>query len=90
VIGLFGGTSAGNVTGVSLDILANNVDTFKNIGNGAAAVSYFTDHAIDLGPLSGTAYASGALNLDITLKVTSDGAGAGFLRWRPCDRVKIG
>ncbi len=74
VIGLFGGTNHGSVTDVSLDIFANNVDTFKDIGDGAAATAYFTDHAINLGSLS----AGGTLNLDITLKVTSDTAVSGF------------
>jgi hypothetical protein len=79
VLGFFGGTSVGaGVTGVSLDILANGVDTLHSFATGALAAAFFDNKPLDLGPLSGSAYAGGSLNLDVTLKVTADAASAGF------------
>jgi hypothetical protein len=79
VVGLYGGTALGTgVTGVSVDINANGVDVSKTFTDAAAAANYFNDNAVDLGSLSGTAFATGSVNLAITLKVTADAPNSGF------------
>jgi hypothetical protein len=80
LVGLYGGTSLGaGVTGVSLDIKANGVALQTNtFASGTAAASFFTDHSINLGSLSGSAFAGGALDLLVTMRVTATSAGSGF------------
>jgi hypothetical protein len=79
VLGLYGGTSVGSgVTGVSLNILANGVSTFTSFTSGAQAATHFSDNPVDLGPLSGSAYAGGTLNLEVVLKVTANAGSSGF------------
>ena len=50
----------------------------KTFNDGQSVASYFNDKPVDLGPLSGAAFASGTVDLPITLKVTADAAGSGF------------
>jgi len=79
VLGLFSGTSVGGgVTGVTLNILANGASTFSSFTSGSAAAAHFSDNPVDLGPLSGSAYSSGTLNLEVVLKVTADAGSSGF------------
>jgi hypothetical protein len=80
VLGLYGGQAIGSgVTGVSLDVKANGVDLLSgSFSSGSAAAAYFSDNPVDVGSLSGPTYASGSLNLSVTMQVTSDTAGSGF------------
>jgi hypothetical protein len=66
------------VTGVSLNILANGVSTFSSFTSGAQAAIHFNDNPVDLGPLSGPAYSSGSLNLEVVLRVTANAGSSGF------------
>jgi hypothetical protein len=74
VVGLYGGTGA---AGGTLDINANGTDT-KFTFTGATADAFFNDHPIDLGSLSGSAYAAGVLDLTVTLQVTTPSPGSAF------------
>lgn len=80
LVGLYGGTLTGTgVTGVVLTIKANGTTLLsQTFASGAAAQTYFTNHAVDLGSLNGSLYASGIANLTISLAVTSTSAGSGF------------
>jgi hypothetical protein len=80
LVGLYNGTSLGaGVTNVTLDMKANGVSLPTSaFTSGAAAATFFTDHPVDLGSLSGSAFASGALDLLVTMKVTTNSAGSGF------------
>jgi hypothetical protein len=79
VLGLYGGTNVGSgVTSASLNILANGNSTFTGFTSGTDAASHFTDSSVDLGSLSGSAYSSGSLNLEVILKVTADAGSSGF------------
>jgi hypothetical protein len=78
VVGLYGGTALAGVTGVTLDINANGVDVSKSFTDVGANIDYFNDNAIDLRSLQDAAYASGTVNLAITLKVTADAPNSGF------------
>jgi hypothetical protein len=79
IVGLYGGANQGaGVTGGSLDIKVNGHDTLTTFNDGQSVASYFGDKPVDLGQLSGATFASGTVDLLITLKVTADSAGAGF------------
>ena len=81
LVGFYGGKSVGaaGVTGVTLTISANGSTLVnESFGTAAAAVTWFTNHAVDLGALTAPLYASGTLNLVGTLTVTSKAAGSGF------------
>jgi hypothetical protein len=81
LIGFYGGKSFGaaGVTGVTLTISANGATLVnQSFGTAAAAVTWFTNHALDVGTLTAPAYAGGTLNLTATLTVTSNAAGSGF------------
>jgi hypothetical protein len=78
-VGVYGGTNVGTgVTGVTLDINANGVDKSTTFTSGTAAATFFKNNPIDLGSLSGSAFASGSLDLRITLSTTTTSAGSGF------------
>ena len=74
-LGLFDGLDTKGVTGVTLDIQFNGTENTYNLGNGAAAASYFKDHPLNLGTLSGPAYAGGVLDFRAELSVTSTSGG---------------
>ena len=81
ILGFFGGKSFGatGVTGVTLTITANGSSVVsETFSTAAAAVTYFTNHAVDVGSLTAPAYGSGTLNLTATLTVTTKAAGSGF------------
>ena len=64
---------------MSLDIQANGVNLVDtSFASGAAAAAYFADNPVNTGLLSGPNYSSGALDLSVTLQVTTDKAGSGF------------
>jgi hypothetical protein len=74
IIGFYSGSAAGSgFTSMSLDVKINGVDspdnpaTFTSV---ATANSYFQNHAVDFGALSGT-----SLQLDITLTIAESAAG---------------
>jgi hypothetical protein len=79
-IGLFSGQAFGNgVTGMTLDIDVDGVDLIKqSFANASAATAYFTNHAVDLGPLSGGNYSSGTLDVQVQLQVSTNTAHSGF------------
>jgi len=79
-IGFYGGQSFGaGITNVTLTISANGSTLVnQSFGSAAAAVTYFTNHFVDLGSLAAPLYASNTLNLVATLTVTSNSAGSGF------------
>ena len=73
IIGFYGGTAAGaGFTSMTLDVTINGVDspdnpaTFTSV---AAANSFFQNHAVDFGALSGP-----SLTLDISLSITESAA----------------
>jgi hypothetical protein len=79
VVGLYSGTPSGaGVTGVTIDINANGVDVAKSFANSAAAANYFNDNAVDLGTLSAPQFASGVVNLAVTLTVNASAPNSGF------------
>ena len=62
----------------ALDISANGMSLLhKAFASGAAAVTCFTNHAVDLGALSASLF-GGAFDLHVALDVTSTGSGSGF------------
>jgi hypothetical protein len=80
VVGLYGGKSIGaDVTNVSLDIKANGIEQpLASFSDSASAVDYFKDNAVDVGSLRDPAFATGNVDLVVTLKVTTDVGGSGF------------
>jgi hypothetical protein len=80
LIGFYGGTLVGTgVTGVTLTITANGTTLLnQSFTSGAAAKTWFTNNAVDLGSLTASLYAGGVANLSISLAVTANAAGSGF------------
>ncbi len=72
ILGLYDGTSTGaGFTSMTFDVKANGVDVLnKTFTSPSAATTYFTNDALDLGALSGS-----ALTLDISLSITEAQAG---------------
>ena len=78
LLGLTSGYSAGDVS-VAFDLYANGQELLQeSFATGAAAAGYFTDHAVDLGALSGVTWPGGVLDLDVRLTVTGASAQGGF------------
>ena len=80
LIGFYGGTVLGTgVTGVTLNVVANGTTLLtKSFSSGAAAQTWFTNNAVDLGSLTGSLYSGGVANLTVSLSVTTTSAGSGF------------
>eukprot|EP01037_Dinobryon_pediforme_P007783 gene7783-7849_t len=80
LVGFYGGTAVGSgVTGVVLTIKANGSTLLsKSFASGAAAQTYFTNQAVDLGSLGAASYPTGIANLSISLAVTGSTVGSGF------------
>jgi hypothetical protein len=80
VLGFYGGHVNGSgVIGVSLSISADGVSLVDvSFASGAAAAAYFNDNAVDVGSLAGPTFASGSLDLSVTMQVTTNTAGSGF------------
>jgi hypothetical protein len=80
LVGLYGGQGFGTgVTNITLDISANGTSLLhQSFASAGAAVTYFTNHAVDLGSLTAPLYASGTANIHVALDVTSNSAGSGF------------
>jgi hypothetical protein len=85
VVGLYSPTTlpGTGVTGVTIDINASGsnippIDISQSFTTAAAAANYFNDHAIDLGSLALPNFASGSVNLAITMTETVDAANSGF------------
>jgi hypothetical protein len=80
-IGFYGGQATGagggaGVTNVTVSVTENGTNLLAPVvfTNAADAVSYFNDHALDLGAIAkGT-----VLDLAVNLSVTTNAAGAGF------------
>jgi hypothetical protein len=71
IIGFYSGTSArAGFTSMSLDVEINGTDHMTNFASVAAANTFFQNHAVDYGALSGT-----SLTLDISLSITESAAG---------------
>jgi hypothetical protein len=80
VVGLYNGVAVGsNVTGVTFDLFADGVDVIhKSFASGAAAQTYFTNNAVDVGSLASGPLSGNTLTLKAVLRVTSSAAGSGF------------
>jgi hypothetical protein len=80
MVGLYNGAAIGaNVTGVTFDLYADGVDVIhESFSSGAAAQTYFTDNAVDVGSLSTGALSGSSLSLKEMLTVTSTAPGSGF------------
>jgi hypothetical protein len=80
VIGLDNGTVAGSgFTSLTFDLFADGNDVIhQTFTSAAAAQSYFTDHAIDVGSLASGALSGNTLSLQATMSVTTGSAGSGF------------
>ena len=80
LIGFYGGQSFGTgVSSVTLTISANGTTLInQTFGSASAAVTYFTNHAVDLGTLTAPLYSSNTLNLTANLTVTTSSVGSGF------------
>ena len=64
---------------VTLTISANGSTLLsQSFASGAAAVAYFTNHAVDLGSLTAPLYSGNVLNLNVSLDVTTSSAGSAF------------
>jgi hypothetical protein len=77
-LGLFGGAASGtSITGVVFDLLVNGTPIVDNMSfsSGAAAATYFTDHPISLGALSGAQFAGGIADIHAELMVTDTHGG---------------
>jgi hypothetical protein len=79
-LGLFKGTAVGTgVTGVTFDLYADGTDVIhQSFATAAAAVAYFTNHAIDVGSLASGALSGNTLTLNAVMSVTTSKAGSGF------------
>ena len=80
VVGFYKGTAIGTgVTGVTFDLYANGTDVVhQTFATAAAAKTYFTNNAIDLGSLASGPLSGPTLTLQATLSVTMSAAGSGF------------
>jgi hypothetical protein len=80
MIGLFNGTEVGaGFTSLTFDLTADGNDLVHQVFSSvAAAVTYFSDNAIDLGSLASGALSANTLSLTATLTVVSDAANSGF------------
>jgi hypothetical protein len=71
IIGFYSGTAAGaGFTSMSLDLKINGTDHINNFATVADANTFFQNHAVDYGALTGT-----SLQLDISLAITETAAG---------------
>jgi hypothetical protein len=79
-VGFYNGAAVGgSVTGVTFDLYADGVDVVhESFASGAAAQTYFTDNAVDLGSLATGPLSGNTLTLKELLTVTSTAAGSGF------------
>jgi hypothetical protein len=81
IVGLYNGAAVGSgVTSVTFDLYADGIDEIHQVfATAAQAVTYFSNHAFDLGSLAtGQPLGANTLNLQATLSVTSTTAGGGF------------
>jgi hypothetical protein len=81
IVGLYDGTALGTgVTGVSFNLYADGVDVIdQTFTSAAAAQTYFTDNAVDVGSLaSGGALGASTLTLQAVMTVTGGASGSGF------------
>ena len=80
VVGFYKGTTVGTgVTGVTFDLYADGADVVhQTFATAAAAKTWFTNNAIDLGSLASGPLSGSTLTLQATLSVTTATAGSGF------------
>jgi hypothetical protein len=81
LIGFYHGTTTGaGVTGVNLDVFVDgNALIHQSFATGAAAETWFTNHALDLGSLaSGAALGANTLDVKVELSIPAESASAGF------------
>jgi len=81
VAGFYDGDVVGaGVTGVTFDLYADGADLIhQTFATAAAALTWFTDNAVDLGSLAaGQPLGGNTLTLQAVLTVTSTSAGSGF------------
>jgi hypothetical protein len=79
MVGLFGGTAIGSTGAVTFAMYADNSQVInQTFASGAAAASYFSDHAIDLGSLATGPLEGDELYLRAVLTVSSATVGACF------------
>lgn len=79
-IGLYGGMLVGKgVTKVTLTITAGATQVLnQTFASGAAALAYFTNHALDLGALVSYSTSGLKTSVSVSLDVTTTSAGSGF------------
>ena len=81
VVGFYSGATTGaGVTAVGFDLYADGMDVLhKSFASAAAAQTWFTDNAVDLGSLaSGQPLGGSTLTLRAVMTVTTDAGGSGF------------
>ena len=81
VVGLYNGkVVGGGFTSLSFDVYADGTDVVHRVFNSAAAAkTFFTNHAIDLGSLaSGQPLGADTLSLHVVVSITTDTPGSRF------------
>ncbi len=80
MVGFYHPTATGaGFTSLTFDIYADGVDVLHEVfSTVAAATSFFTNHAIDLGSLASGALSSDTLTLSAVMSITSSTVGSGF------------
>ena len=80
VVGFYKGTTVGaGFTSMTFDLYADGVDVIhQTFSTAAAAKTYFTNNAIDLGSLATGALSGNTLTLRATMSITTNVAGSGF------------
>jgi hypothetical protein len=79
MLGFYKGTVAGGFTSLTLDVYVNGVDeVHEAFTSASAAKTYFTDHAVDLGPIGAGDLTGGALDIQAVMSITTSKASSGF------------
>ncbi len=80
MVGFYHPTATGaGFTSLAFDIYADGVDVLHEVfSTVAAATSFFTNRAIDLGSLASGALSGDTLTLSAVMSITSSSVGAGF------------
>jgi hypothetical protein len=79
-VGLYGGTKLGTgFASMTFDLFADGVDVIhQTFTSAAAAVTFFTNNAIDVGSLASGALSGSNLTLQAVMSITTTAAGQGF------------
>ncbi|MGI9170719.1 MAG: hypothetical protein ACR2FH_11205, partial [Caulobacteraceae bacterium] len=80
VVGLYNGTAVGSgFTAMTFDLFADGIDVIhQSFTSAAAATTFFTNHAFDLGSLAGGKLGANTLTLHAVMSITTNAAGSGF------------